>query len=93
MLIGAKAEEKAYKATFSMFRQLPRIKKDGRFSFLLRFEWLPKRQKIFVILKIKIFGFQDGNWQAFGLFLVNYNTLNYFMVTILTIHIQGLNFI
>ena len=56
------------------------------------FEWLPKRQKIFVILKIKIFGFQDGNWQAFGLFLVNCNTLNYFMVIILTIHIPGLNF-
>ena len=76
-----------------MFRQLPRIKKDSRFSFLLRFEWLTKRQKIFVILKIKIFGFLGGNWQAFGLFLVNYNTLNYFMVTILTIHIQGLNLI
>ena len=61
--------------------------------FLLRFEWLLKRQKIFVILKIKIFGFLDGNWQAFGLFLVNYNTLNYFMVTILTTHIPGLIFI
>ena len=91
MLIGAKAKDKAYKATFYHIHIISSANYTCIFNsiFPCAHDWMMKYEKISDILKIKIFGFRDGNLQAFGHFLDNYNTLNCFTVTTLMIHIPG----